>query len=83
MSYVSQIPGVTDKFLDNEVRDIIEHATNNVSVATDMPQKKLLTPEQTSKMFELMNSQNLNPADLHLGYQSLSQFNEHCEVIDG
>ena len=45
VSYISQIPGVTDKFFDNEVRDIIEHASNNVSVATDMPQKKLLTPE--------------------------------------
>ena len=33
-------------------------------------------------MFELMNNQNLNPTDLHLGYQSLSQFNEHCEAIE-
>ena len=40
------------------------------------PVAKLLTPQQTSKMFELMNHNQLDVNDLASGYQSLSLFQE-------
>lgn len=74
--YIGQIPGILGKLSEAEVLEVIEKAVNGVSVWSDTPVAKLMTPKQTQKMLELMTNQKLDPNDLASGYQSLSIYNE-------
>ena len=72
--YIEQIPGITDKLNDEELNELTEKAINGVSIWSDQPNVKLLTPHETHKMFELMSNQQLDPNDLNSGYESLSVY---------
>ena len=55
-NYIEQIPGITGKLTEEELSDVIEKSVSGVSIRSDQPNTKLLTPQQTSKMFELMSN---------------------------
>lgn len=54
--YIGQIPGILGKLSEAEVLEVIEKAVNGVSVWSDTPVAKLMTPKQTQKMLELMTN---------------------------
>ena len=75
-NYIEKIPGISDKLTEEEVHYVIEQTVNGVSIMSEQPHTKLLTPQQTSKMFELMQNQQMDPTDLQSGYQSLDIYND-------
>lgn len=83
--YIEKIPGIEGKLSDEEIARVIEKSAERVSIYSELPLAKLLTPQQTSKMFELMQYNQVDPTDLQSGYQSLSLYNEqncHCPPIE-
>ena len=80
-NYIEQIPGITGKLSEEELYDIMQKSVNEFSICSDQPHTKLLTPQQTSKMFELMSNQQLDPNDLQSGYQSLSVYQDQYKNV--
>lgn len=75
-NYIEQIPGIQGKLSEEEIREIVEKSVSGVSIWSDQPHTKLMSPQQTQKMFSLMYNNQVDPSDLHGGYQSLTAYEE-------
>ena len=82
-TYIEQIPGVQGKLTDHQIAEIIDQAHSDITIQSDsyQPHTQLLSAQQTSKMFELMNNKQVDPSDLHSGYQSLSAYNQENQFV--
>ena len=44
-NYIEQIPGITGKLTEEELHDVVDKSVSGVSIRSDQPNTKLLTPQ--------------------------------------